>query len=339
MGSGKHSRSVAAFARAQRVMPGGVSSPVRAFGAVGGTPIFVTEGSGCRITDVDGNSYIDFVASYGPLIAGHAHERVVAAVAKAVGRGTSFGAPTELETQLAEKICAALPPVQMVRLVNSGTEAVMSAIRLARAATGRGKIVKCIGGYHGHSDSLLVQAGSGALTLGTPSSPGIPAELAALTVLAPYNDLEGAEKIFAEHRNQLACFLVEPVAGNMGVVPPKAGYLAGLRKLCDASGTLLVMDEVMTGFRVGWHGAQGLYGVAADLTCLGKIIGGGLPMGAYGGSRKLMERISPAGNVYQAGTLSGNPAATSAGLATLEIISERGVYETLEKRSALLEEG
>lgn len=256
-------------------MPGGVSSPVRAFKGVGGTPIFIREGAGSHITDVDGNQYIDFVASYGPLIAGHAHERVVAAVAKAVGRGTSFGAPTELETQLGEKIAGALPSVAMVRFVNSGTEAVMSALRLARAATGRDKIVKCIGGYHGHSDSLLVQAGSGALTLGKPSSPGIPEALAKLTVLAPYNDLEGAEKIFAEHPNQLACFLVEPVAGNMGVVPPAAGYLAGLRKLCDESGTLLIMDEVMTGFRVGWNSAQGLYGVAADLTCLGKVIGGG----------------------------------------------------------------
>ena len=335
----RYARSEAAFARALRLMPGGVSSPVRAFKGVGGTPIFIREGAGSRITDIDGNHYIDYVASYGPLIAGHAHERVVAAVAKALGRGTSFGAPTELETQLAEKITGALPSVEMVRFVNSGTEAVMSALRLARAATGREKIVKCVGGYHGHSDSLLVQAGSGALTLGTPSSPGIPGGLAALTVLAPYNDLEAAKEIFAAHPNQLACFLVEPVAGNMGVVPPAAGYLAGLRKLCDQSGTLLVMDEVMTGFRVAWNSAQGRFGVAADLTCLGKIIGGGLPVGAYGGSRKLMEQVSPAGSVYQAGTLSGNPLATSAGLATLEILCEPGVYDGLEKRSGVLGEG
>jgi glutamate-1-semialdehyde 2,1-aminomutase len=335
----KKSRSLTAFERAARVMPGGVSSPVRAFKAVGGTPVFIREASGCRVTDLDGNSYIDYIASYGPLIAGHAHERVVAAISKRVGRGTSFGAPTEMETQLAEKIASALPSVPMLRLVNSGTEAVMSAIRLARAVTGREKIVKCIGGYHGHSDSLLVQAGSGALTLGKPSSPGIPAALAALTVLAPYNDLQAAKEIFAANPNQLACFLVEPVAGNMGVVPPQADYLAGLRKLCDESGTLLIFDEVMTGFRVAWNSAQGLYAVAPDLTCLGKIIGGGLPIGAYGGPTKIMERVSPAGDVYQAGTLSGNPLATSAGLATLEILSEPGVYDILEKRSAALADG
>jgi glutamate-1-semialdehyde 2,1-aminomutase len=335
----KFTRSQAAFNRAQRVMPGGVSSPVRAFKAVGGTPLFIREACGCKITDLDGNTYIDYVASYGPLIAGHAHEHVVAAVSKAVGRGTSFGAPTEQETLLAEKIASALPSVPMLRFVNSGTEAVMSAIRLARAATGREKIVKCAGGYHGHSDSLLVLAGSGALTLGTPSSLGIPSQLAALTIVAPYNDLEAAKKIFSANPNQLACFLVEPVAGNMGVVPPSPGYLAGLRKLCDDSGTLLIFDEVMTGFRVAWNSAQGLYGVAADLTCLGKVIGGGLPLGAYGGSPKLMEKISPAGDVYQAGTLSGNPLATSAGLATLEIISEPDAYEKLEKSAQALTGG
>jgi glutamate-1-semialdehyde 2,1-aminomutase len=335
----KSSRSEAAYSRARRVMPGGVSSPVRAFKAVGGTPVFIREGCGCRVTDLDGNSYIDYVASYGPLIAGHAHEHVVAAVSKAIGRGTSFGAPTEMETLLAEKIASALASVPMVRFVNSGTEAVMSAIRLARAVTGRDKIVKCVGGYHGHSDSLLVQAGSGALTLGTPSSPGIPAALAGLTVLAPYNDLNAAREIFAAHPKELACFLIEPVAGNMGVVPPEPGYLAGLRKLCDESGTLLIFDEVMTGFRVGWNSAQGLYGVSADLTCLGKVIGGGLPVGAYGGPTQFMEKVSPAGNVYQAGTLSGNPLAMSAGLATLEILSEPGAYDILEKRSAALAEG
>ena len=320
-------------------MPGGVSSPVRAFKAVGGTPVFMKEAAGCIIKDIDGNSYIDYVASYGPLIAGHANERVVAAISKAVGRGTSFGAPTELETQLATQITQALPSIEMVRFVNSGTEAVMSALRLARAATGRDKIVKCIGGYHGHSDGLLVQAGSGALTLGSPSSPGVPASVAALTVLAPYNDLTAAKNIFTQHPNQLAAFLVEPVAGNMGVVPPAQNYLQGLRDLCSQHGTLLIFDEVMTGFRVAWGGAQIKYTIKPDITCLGKIIGGGLPVGAYGAPRHLMQQISPSGNVYQAGTLSGNPLATSAGLATLEILQGPKCYETLEQQSAALANG
>ncbi|MGD1276113.1 MAG: glutamate-1-semialdehyde 2,1-aminomutase [Tepidisphaeraceae bacterium] len=332
-------QSQAAFAKAKRVMPGGVSSPVRAFAAVGGTPIFIREATGCIVKDIDGHSYIDYVASYGPLIAGHAHERVVAAISKAVGRGTSFGAPTETETLLAGEIVAAIPSVQMLRFVNSGTEAVMSAIRLARAATGRDKIVKCAGGYHGHADGLLVQAGSGALTLGTPSSPGVPAAVAALTVVVPYNDLDAAKEVFGKYADELACFIVEPVAGNMGVVPPAAGYLQGLRQLCDARGTLLIFDEVMTGFRVAWGGAQVLYGIKPDLTCLGKIIGGGLPVGAYGGSRQLMEKISPAGAVYQAGTLSGNPLATSAGLETLRILKEPGTYESLEQRGEALAAG
>jgi glutamate-1-semialdehyde 2,1-aminomutase len=331
--------SKAAFAKAQKVMPGGVSSPVRAFKAIGGTPIFIKEAAGCIIKDIDGNSYIDFVASYGPLIAGHANERVVAAISKAVGRGTSFGAPTELETQLATEITQALPSIEMVRFVNSGTEAVMSALRLARAATGRDKIVKCIGGYHGHSDGLLVQAGSGALTLGSPSSPGVPASVAALTVLAPYNDLNAAKNIFSQHGKDLAAFLIEPVAGNMGVVPPAQDYLEGLRQLCTQHGTLLIFDEVMTGFRVAWGGAQIKYAVKPDITCLGKIIGGGLPIGAYGGARPFMQQISPSGNVYQAGTLSGNPLATSAGLATLEILKEPKCYETLERHSAALAAG
>jgi glutamate-1-semialdehyde 2,1-aminomutase len=320
-------------------MPGGVSSPVRAFKAVGGTPLFIKSGKGATVTDVDGNEYIDYVASYGPLIAGHANERVVAALAKAAGRGTSFGAPTEGEVQLATLIASALPHVEMVRFVNSGTEAAMSAIRLARAATGRDRIVKCIGGYHGHVDGLLVQAGSGALTLGTPSSPGVPASVAANTLSVHYNDLDAARKVFETYPDQIACFAVEPVAGNMGVVPPAPGYLEGLRGLCDQHGALLLLDEVMTGFRVAWGGAQVKYNVRPDITMLGKVIGGGLPCAAYAGPRKIMELISPAGSVYQAGTLSGNPLAMAGGLATLEILNETGAYDALEQRSSDLAEG
>jgi glutamate-1-semialdehyde 2,1-aminomutase len=331
--------SQAAFARAQQVLPGGVNSPVRAFKGVGGTPVFIREGDGCRIKDIDGNSYIDYVGSYGPLIVGHANERVVAALSKAIGRGTSFGAPTEIETHLATLVISALPSIEMIRFVNSGTEAVMSAIRLARAATGRDLIVKCIGGYHGHVDGLLVEAGSGALTLGTPSSPGVPRSVAASTISVAYNDLDSAKAAFEKYPGQLACFAVEPIAGNMGVVPPVAGYLQGLRELCDQHGSLLLFDEVMTGFRVAWGGAQTLYGIKPDLTCLGKVIGGGLPVGAYGGSKKLMEMISPAGPVYQAGTLSGNPLAMSGGMATLEILQEPGTYDALEKSSAKLASG
>ncbi|HSU67555.1 MAG TPA: glutamate-1-semialdehyde 2,1-aminomutase [Tepidisphaeraceae bacterium] len=331
--------SEAAFAKAQQLMPGGVSSPVRAFKAVGGTPVFMREGEGPHLHDIDGNEYIDYVCSYGPLIAGHANERVVAALSKAVGRGTSFGAPTEAETQLASRIVSALPSVEMVRFVNSGTEATMSAIRLARAVTGRDLVVKCIGCYHGHVDGLLVQAGSGALTLGTPSSPGIPQSIASCTVLAPYNDLAAAEQVFTQYSGQIAAFMIEPVAGNMGVVPPAEGYLEGLRKLCDAHGALLVFDEVMTGFRVAWGGAQVRYNIRPDLTCLGKVIGGGLPCAAYGGARRFMERVSPSGDVYQAGTLSGNPLAMAGGLATLDILAEAGAYEALERRSAMLAEG
>jgi glutamate-1-semialdehyde 2,1-aminomutase len=331
--------SDAAFAKAAAVMPGGVSSPVRAFKAVGGTPVFIREGHGCIVKDLDGNSYIDYVASYGPLIVGHANPRVVAALRDAVGRGSSFGSPTEAETQLASLIISAVPSIEMVRFVNSGTEAVMSAIRLARAATGRDKIVKCIGCYHGHSDGLLVQAGSGALTLGTPSSPGVPASVVSQTVLVPFNDLAAARAIFDHHGKELACFVVEPIAGNMGVVAPAAGYLAELRQLCDRHGTLLLFDEVMSGFRVAWGGAQGLYQVKPDLTCLGKVIGGGLPVGAYGGSKKLMQMVSPAGPVYQAGTLSGNPLAMAAGLATLELLAEPKTYQMLEQRASELAEG
>jgi glutamate-1-semialdehyde 2,1-aminomutase len=320
-------------------MPGGVSSPVRAFKSVGGTPVFIKEADGCHLTDIDGNTYIDYVASYGPMIVGHANERVVAALSKAIGRGTSFGAPTEAETQLANKITSALPGVEMVRFVNSGTEAVMSAVRLARAATKRELIIKCIGCYHGHSDGLLVEAGSGALTHGTPSSPGIPQSITSNTLLVQYNDLDGARKLFDEHGSRIAAFLVEPVAGNMGLVAPAPGYLAGLRELCSKHGAMLVFDEVMTGFRVAWGGAQVRYHVKPDITCLGKVIGGGLPVGAYGARRELMEMISPAGPVYQAGTLSGNPLAMAGGLATLEILSEPGAYETLEERSDRLARG
>lgn len=331
--------SQAAFLKASLVMPGGVSSPVRAFKGVGGTPLFIREGGGCVVTDVDGNEYIDYVASYGPLIAGHANERVVAALSKALGRGTSFGFPTEAEAQLAQVIISALPSVEMVRFVNSGTEAAMSAIRLARAATGRDLIVKCIGCYHGHVDGLLVEAGSGALTLGTPSSPGVPKSVTAATALVPYNDLSAARAIFEKYAGQIACFAVEPVAGNMGVVPPAAGYLEGLRALCDEHGAILLFDEVMTGFRVAWGGAQVRYGVRPDLTILGKVIGGGVPCAAYGGPRKLMDMVSPSGPVYQAGTLSGNPLAMAAGLSTLEIMREPDTYETLERRGAMLAEG
>jgi glutamate-1-semialdehyde 2,1-aminomutase len=331
--------SVAAFARAGKVMPGGVSSPVRAFKGVGGTPVFIKEAEGCLLKDVDGNQYIDYIGSYGPMIVGHANERVVAALSKAIGRGTSFGAPTEAEAILAEKICSALPGMEMLRFVNSGTEATMSAIRLARAATGREKIVKCVGCYHGHLDSLLVSAGSGALTLGTPSSPGIPQSVTSHTLLVEYNDLEGAKKIFEQYGSQIACFVVEPVAGNMGLVLPAKGYLEGLRDLCTQYGALLLFDEVMTGFRVAWGGAQVRFGIRPDITCLGKVIGGGLPCAAYGGSRALMEQISPAGPVYQAGTLSGNPLAMAAGLATLEIMEEPGSYETLEACSVRLAKG
>lgn len=331
--------SEAAYLKARQVMPGGVSSPVRAFKAVGGTPIFIKEAQGCLLTDVDGNKYIDYIASYGPMIAGHSNETVVAALSKAIGRGTSFGAPTEGETQLASLIISALPSVEMIRFVNSGTEATMSAIRLARAATGRDKIVKCIGCYHGHADGLLAEAGSGALTLGTPSSPGIPNTITSETILVPYNDVGAAEQAFEKYEDQIAGFIVEPIAGNMGVVPPADGYLQGLRDLCTRHGALLMFDEVMTGFRVAWGGAQVRYKIQPDITCLGKVIGGGLPVGAYGASKKLMEKISPSGPVYQAGTLSGNPLAMAGGLATLEVLAEEGAYDKLEACSARLADG
>ena len=320
-------------------MPGGVSSPVRAFKAVGGTPLFIKEADGCIVTDLDNNKYIDYVGSYGPMIVGHANERVVAALSKAIGRGTSYGAPTEQESSLAAMIVGAVPSVEMVRFVNSGTEAVMSALRLARAATGRDLIIKCVGCYHGHSDAMLVEAGSGALTLGTPSSPGVEKAVAKSTISVAYNDLAAARHAFDSYAGKVAAFIVEPVAGNMGLVPPADGYLQGLRKLCDEHGALLMFDEVMSGFRVAWGGAQARYNVLPDITALGKIIGGGLPVGAYGGSRKLMQMISPSGPVYQAGTLSGNPLAMRGGMATLDILAEPGTYEFLEERGKRMEEG
>ncbi|MBI1369981.1 MAG: glutamate-1-semialdehyde 2,1-aminomutase [Planctomycetes bacterium] len=337
--SDRYARSSLLHAAACKVLPGGVNSPVRAYKAVGRSPIVIREGKGCRVTDVDGNSYIDYVGSYGPLIVGHAHEAVVAAVLKTASHGMSFGMPTELETQLAEAVVSAVSSIEVVRFVNSGTEATMSAIRLARGATGRSKIIKCIGGYHGHADGLLVQAGSGATTLGVPSSPGVPAAIAAETLLLGYNDVAGAERLFAEHGRDIACLMIEPIAGNMGCVPPAEGYLAKLRELCTASGAILLFDEVMTGFRVAYGGAQSIYNVKPDLTCLGKVIGGGMPCAAYGGSRALMEQMAPVGPIYQAGTLSGNPVAMAAGLATLEILRGPGVYKQLEDASAKLADG
>lgn len=335
----RYVRSRAAHAAAKKLMPGGVNSPVRAYKSVGREPITVVSGSGAMVTDVDGNAYIDYVLSYGPLILGHAPACVIDAVTATAKRGTSFGMPTELETQLAQVVVDAVPSVEVVRFVSSGTEAVMSALRLARGATGREKIVKCVGGYHGHSDGLLVAAGSGATTLGVPSSPGVPRNVAGDTLLMPYNDLAAAKELLAMHGGEIAAVIVEPVAGNMGCVPPAPGYLQGLREVCDEHGAVLIFDEVMTGFRVAYGCAQTLYGVKPDLTCLGKVVGGGLPCAAYGGREDLMRRIAPDGPVYQAGTLSGNPLAMAAGLATLEALREPGVYEKLEASGARLAAG
>ncbi len=332
------SKSESLYARAQRLMPGGVNSPVRSFGSVGGTPRFIASSHGCRLVDVDGREYIDYVGSWGAMIAGHAAPEVVEAVSDAASRGTSFGMPTPLEVELAEEIIARVPSVQMVRMVNSGTEAVMSAIRLARAATGRIKIVKFDGCYHGHADALLVKAGSGAATLGLPDSPGVPPDTTAHTLTAVYNDLDSVDALFERSGADIAAVLVEPAAGNMGVVPPAEGFLSGLRERTEQHGAILVFDEVMTGFRVARGGAQELYGVTPDLTTLGKIIGGGLPVGAYGGRRDLMSMVAPAGPVYQAGTLSGNPAAMAAGLATLGLLND-AAYARLEGLSARLENG
>ncbi len=325
--------------RAERVIPGGVNSPVRAYTAVGGSPPFLVRGKGAHVWDADGRRYVDYVGSWGPLILGHAHPAVVRAVARAAARGTSFGAPTAGEVEIAELICRALPAVEMVRFVSSGTEATMSAIRLARAATGRKKILKFDGCYHGHADALLVGAGSGVATLGIPGSPGVPEEFVRLTVSAPYNDLAAVEDAFRLHGAELACAIVEPVAGNMGLVLPARGFLEGLRELCDRHGALLVFDEVMTGFRVAWGGAQALYGIRPDLTCLGKVVGGGLPAAAYGGRRELMREVAPSGPVYQAGTLSGNPLAVAAGLETLRRLAKRGSYEALGRKTRALADG
>ncbi len=327
------------FAEAQKYIPGGVDSPVRAFRAVGGQPHFIHKGAGSRVYDVDGNVFVDYVCSWGPLILGHAHPAVVSAIQAAAADGTSFGAPTEREVILARMITEALPSVEMIRFVNSGTEATMSALRLARGFTGRERIIKFDGGYHGHADCLLVAAGSGALTLGAPDSAGVPAAMAQTTLSAPYNDLATVEQLFRTYPNEIAAVIVEPVAGNMGVVPPAPGFLEGLRQVTQENGALLVFDEVITGFRVGYAGAQGLYGVTPDLTCLGKIIGGGLPVGAYGGRREIMEKLAPLGPVYQAGTLSGNPLAMAAGIAALEQLRQPGVYQQLEARAAILAAG
>ncbi len=319
-------RSRALFAKAMRRIPGGVNSPVRAWKRLGGKPPVIARGAGAWLTDVDGRRYVDYVLSWGPLIHGHAHPAVVRAITRAAKAGTSFGAPTAAEGSYAETLCAALPGMDQVRLVNSGTEATMSALRVARAATGRDLIIKCDGCYHGHADHLLVAAGSGCATLGQPDSAGVPAAFTACTISVPYNDLAAAERMFTRNRGRIAAFIVEPVAGNMGLVLPQAGYLAGLRTLCTAHGALLVFDEVMTGFRTAWGGYQRLCGVRPDLTCLGKVIGGGLPLAAYGGRRDVMAQLAPLGPCYQAGTLSGNPVAVAAGAATLALAAKPGFY-------------
>ena len=332
-------RSLSAFTRAKSVMPGGVNSPVRAFKAVGGSPLFVKSAQGCTLTDLDDNVYIDYVMSWGPLILGHAHPAVVKAVQAAAARGTSYGAPTEAESELAELVCAMVPSVERVRFCSSGTEATMSALRLARAFTGRDKVVKFAGCYHGHADAFLISAGSGALTLGTPDSPGITAGTARDTISLPYNDLDALRAAFAAEPQAIACVIVEPYVGNMGLVLPKPGYLAGLRELTEEFGALLIFDEVMTGFRVAPGGVQERDGVLPDLTTLGKIIGGGLPVGAFGGRADIMNLLSPLGPVYQAGTLSGNPLAMAAGIATLRALREPHVYERLEALGARFCEG
>jgi glutamate-1-semialdehyde 2,1-aminomutase len=324
------------LSRARKHIPGGVNSPVRAFNAVGGDPIFFERAEGACLYDVEGRTYIDYVGSWGPMITGHAHPEIIAAVQEAVVRGLSFGAPCPAEVDMAEKLCALIPAMDMVRMVNSGTEATMSAIRVARAATGRDKMIKFEGCYHGHADSFLVKAGSGALTLGVPNSPGVPKATADLTVTLPYNDLTAVSECLEQAGDDIAAIIVEPVAGNMNCIPPQAGYLAGLRSLCDEHGCLLIFDEVMTGFRVALGGAQGLYGVAPDLSTFGKVIGGGMSVGAFGGKKEYMQLVAPSGPVYQAGTLSGNPVAMAAGLANLELISRPGFFEDLTARAEQL---
>lgn len=327
------------FSRAKTVIPGGVNSPVRSFSGVGGTPVFISRAQGAYIYDSEGKAYIDYVGSWGPMILGHAHPDVIAAVKVAADKGLSFGAPTEIETELAKKVCEFMPSIDLVRMVSSGTEATMSAIRLARGYTGRDKIVKFEGCYHGHSDSLLVKAGSGALTFGVPSSPGVTAAVAENTITLAYNDSDAVKQLFAEIGEQIACIIVEPVAGNMNCIPPKPGFLPCLRDVCNQYHSVLIFDEVMTGFRVGLHGAQGLYDIKPDLTTLGKVIGGGLPVGAFGGKREIMEQLAPLGPVYQAGTLSGCPVAMAAGLKTLELIANSGFFDKLSAKTEKLMHG
>src|SRR5215813_1057243 len=332
-------RSDDLFTRAQQVIPGGVNSPVRAFRAVGRMPVFIRDAAGAHLTDVDGNRYIDYVGSWGPMIMGHAHSAVIEAVREAAIRGTSYGAPTDLEVELANEIVSAFPSIERVRLTSSGTEAAMSAIRLARGFTGRDRIVKFEGCYHGHSDGLLVKAGSGLATFGTPDSAGVPADFARNTIVVPFNDVDTLRQTFEEQGTEVAGIVIEPVAGNMGCVPPKSGYLKAVRELTTRFGSLLIFDEVITGFRVAYGGAQELYRIKPDLTCLGKIIGGGLPVGAFGGRADVMDRLAPLGPVYQAGTLSGNPLAVSAGLAMLKLLRDSKPYDELDRRSARLEQG
>lgn len=334
----KDTRSKAAFDEAKQYIPGGVNSPVRAFKSVGITPVYIDRGEGSRVYDIDGQSYIDYVCSWGPLIMGHAHPEVVKALQVAVVKGTSFGAPTLAETEMAKLVCERVPSMDLVRMVSSGTEATMSTIRLARGFTKRSKILKFEGSYHGHADSLLIKAGSGVATLGLPDSPGVPEVVATHTITVPYNDLASVKLAFEKFGEEIAAIIVEPVAGNMGVVPPQPGFLEGLREVTRQYGSLLIFDEVMTGFRVGLHSAQGRFGVTPDLTCLGKVIGGGLPVGAYGGRRDILEQIAPSGPIYQAGTLSGNPLAMAAGYSTLKLLTPE-VYDRLEERAARLQAG
>ncbi|QGM80154.1 glutamate-1-semialdehyde 2,1-aminomutase [Otariodibacter oris] len=331
--------SLSLFEKAQKVIPGGVNSPVRAFKGVGGTPVFIEKAQGAYITDSEGKRYIDYVGSWGPMVLGHNHPVIIDAVLKAVPNGLSFGAPTAIEIELAELVCKLVPSIEMVRMVSSGTEATMSAIRLARGYTQRDKIIKFEGCYHGHSDSLLVKAGSGALTLGQPSSPGVPTDFAKHTLTCEYNNLESVKQAFEQYPNEIACLIIEPVAGNMNCIPPKEGFLQGLRELCTQYGTVFIIDEVMTGFRVALGGAQSYYGVTPDLTTLGKIIGGGMPVGAFGGKKEIMEYIAPTGPVYQAGTLSGNPIAMSAGLACLTELAKSGNEQLLAEKTKMLAEG
>jgi glutamate-1-semialdehyde 2,1-aminomutase len=335
----KFDRSKKLFRRASAVIPGGVNSPVRAFKAVGGNPLFIEKAKGSKIYDADGNSYIDYVLSWGPMILGHAHPGVVKALRKAVGAGTSYGAPTALEVELAELVLKAYPSMDKVRMVNSGTEATMSAIRVARGYTGRDKIIKFEGCYHGHADGLLVKAGSGAMTFGVPDSPGVPKSYAKNTITLPFNDTETLGKAIAKEGASIACVILEPVVGNIGCVLPKPGFLETVRKMTEKFGIVLIFDEVMTGFRVSFGGAQSRYGIRPDMTCLGKVIGGGLPVGAYGGKKEIMAMVSPEGPVYQAGTLSGNPLAMTAGIETLKELAKKGVYKEIERKTAMLEEG